>query len=89
VEFFQQQPGLAFAKPVAVVAGGLQPDQYPLAEPPYQLVFDRGVDAVGVGGSGGVRLVDQPAQRVADLDRPVLVGVQLDRSFKIVRRERR
>jgi hypothetical protein len=51
-----------------------------------QVGLDGLLDRGGAGLPGQVRLVDQAAQRVGDLDGPVLVRVDLPSSGKITKK---
>jgi hypothetical protein len=80
---FQEQAGLAFTGTVAVAGAVGQPDLHPVLERLDQRVADGGLDGALPGVAGAVGLVDQAAQRVGDLGRPVRVGVGLGRAGEI------
>jgi hypothetical protein len=60
-----------------VAAGVGQSDQHAVAEPVEQRGGDIVGDRVAAVVTGLVRFVDQPAQRLGDLDRPHRVGVDV------------
>jgi hypothetical protein len=82
-QHLKQEPGLAFTWTRAVRCGVGQPDEHAGAEPCDQLVADGTVDCVKVLVAGQVGVVDQLAQRLGDLGRPVRVGVDLGGTLKI------
>ena len=99
VEAFEQEAGLLLARAAGVVQGRRQPDQDAVAEGPQEFADGLGRGAGGAvpavmtarisrGGEvalvlGVVAGVDQPAQGVGGLGRPVLIGVDLGGIVKI------
>jgi len=66
-----------------VGGGGRQSDQHAVAIPGDQLVLGSCRDRLEPLVAGEVGLVDQAAQRLGDLGRPVRVGVDLGGTIKI------
>jgi hypothetical protein len=71
---FQQEPGLALTGAVAVAGGVGEPDHHTVLESLDQRVGHGAFNRVAALVTGEVGLMDQPAQRLGDLDRPVCVG---------------